>query len=563
MITKAGMPSSKVVVGVTSYGRSFEMTMAGCYTETCTFTGPLSGATPGKCTGTAGYIAQSEFFLIIAAGGNILSFLDASLSNILVYHDNQWISYIDDSNKAFRTSLYQAYNMGGTSDWAVDLGASLSSFPKVCIAGTGPGNYADLCAFTCALGFCPSPCTCTAEGSQAALPTATGGLGYPLPGADDSYIALCEFACNLGHCPSTACSSTPASGSYGGVIYLPPSIWSTGGPANIGCNQDCTFIFPPSSLPAPETITWPSLTTSLLSLSGGNIYTKATVLSVPVFTITQITYWSVTIAAGDPIVGTFTPVQSIMPLGFTLELPGTEATFPPSHAPSYSNYQPVAASSSSALPIPFFFPTSYGVTIQPQPTISINTPTSSGSTTHTPLIVVYSSTSGTPPQQTCTSGCGSHNCGLLGCGGGCGFFGCGGGCGLFGCGGGCGILGCGKGCHDLFGCGSGSCPLTNPLCTNLGCLTGCPGRGIGEGDGEPKNEQPTSCTTSTTVSICAVQCTYTNYGGSVTATGCGMTTCAKTITGCDVAGKITTSATTTSISCPIRPTRLGIQIPTS
>jgi chitinase len=88
MISKASMPSSKVVVSVTSYGRSFEMTTAGCYTETCTFTGPLSRATPGKCTGTAGYIAQSEFFPIIAASGNILSFLDGSYSNILVYDDN-------------------------------------------------------------------------------------------------------------------------------------------------------------------------------------------------------------------------------------------------------------------------------------------------------------------------------------------------------------------------------------------------------------------------------------------------------------------------------------------
>lgn len=30
MITKAGMPSRKVIVGVTSYGRSFRMAQAGC-----------------------------------------------------------------------------------------------------------------------------------------------------------------------------------------------------------------------------------------------------------------------------------------------------------------------------------------------------------------------------------------------------------------------------------------------------------------------------------------------------------------------------------------------------
>jgi chitinase len=36
MITKAGLPSSQIIVGVTSYGRSFQMTNAGCYTEECT-----------------------------------------------------------------------------------------------------------------------------------------------------------------------------------------------------------------------------------------------------------------------------------------------------------------------------------------------------------------------------------------------------------------------------------------------------------------------------------------------------------------------------------------------
>lgn len=54
MITKAGVPSAKVIVGVTSYGRSFQMTTAGCYDATCTYTGPESGAYAGVCTGTPG-----------------------------------------------------------------------------------------------------------------------------------------------------------------------------------------------------------------------------------------------------------------------------------------------------------------------------------------------------------------------------------------------------------------------------------------------------------------------------------------------------------------------------
>lgn len=33
MITKAGIHSSQIIMGVSSYGRSFQMSTAGCYTE--------------------------------------------------------------------------------------------------------------------------------------------------------------------------------------------------------------------------------------------------------------------------------------------------------------------------------------------------------------------------------------------------------------------------------------------------------------------------------------------------------------------------------------------------
>lgn len=52
MVTKAGLPASKVVVGITSYGRSFKMTTAGCTGVDCKFMGPASGAAKGRCTGT-------------------------------------------------------------------------------------------------------------------------------------------------------------------------------------------------------------------------------------------------------------------------------------------------------------------------------------------------------------------------------------------------------------------------------------------------------------------------------------------------------------------------------
>ncbi|TVY81252.1 Killer toxin subunits alpha/beta [Lachnellula suecica] len=120
MLTKAGVPSYKVVVGIASYGRAFQMTTPGCTGPSCTYTGPLSGATPGQCTQTAGYLAGAEIDSIIAQGG--ITFLDDTLSNILVYNGTQWAAYMDESNKGIRTSTYRTQlNLGGTSEWAIDL----------------------------------------------------------------------------------------------------------------------------------------------------------------------------------------------------------------------------------------------------------------------------------------------------------------------------------------------------------------------------------------------------------------------------------------------------------
>lgn len=176
---------------------------------------------------------------------------------------------------------------------------------------------------------------------------------------------------------------------------------------NIGCDGDCTFVLPPSPLPEPETISWPPLTTTLLSSASGTIYTITTIITIPVFTITQINYWAVTVEAGDPTTATFIAEQSVMPPPYILNLPGNEATFPPSPPSSYSNFQPVPTSSTTT-PVPVFFPGSYQVTIQPQPTILISTPSPT-------VKYTYSSTSDVASQSTCTSNCGSHDCTIFGC----------------------------------------------------------------------------------------------------------------------------------------------------
>lgn len=122
MITKAGVPSSMIAVGVSSYARTFEMTTSGCWTEMCTYTGPDSGALPGPCTDTAGYLANYELDLVISENPTAQQYWDQdAFSNILVYNDTQWGAYMNDTNKETRKTIYDALGFLGSSDWAVDL----------------------------------------------------------------------------------------------------------------------------------------------------------------------------------------------------------------------------------------------------------------------------------------------------------------------------------------------------------------------------------------------------------------------------------------------------------
>lgn len=127
MITKAGVPAKKVVVGVASYGRSFKMADANCRGPMCKFTGSSSEsfAQKGMCTNTSGYISNAEIKDIIEGGDNIKTWTDETESDYLVYDNTEWVAYMSDEIKAKRTKKYQAMNFGGTSDWAVDLQAFL------------------------------------------------------------------------------------------------------------------------------------------------------------------------------------------------------------------------------------------------------------------------------------------------------------------------------------------------------------------------------------------------------------------------------------------------------
>ncbi|KAL4888470.1 glycoside hydrolase superfamily [Aspergillus ambiguus] len=117
MVTKAGVPSKQLIIGVSSYGWSLGMTTPGCWGYMCTYVGKASGATPGRCTNTAGYLADGEIADIIAENPSAQQYWDPiSFSNIMVYDDTQWVAYMNESNKTVRMFLYAGLHFGGIAD---------------------------------------------------------------------------------------------------------------------------------------------------------------------------------------------------------------------------------------------------------------------------------------------------------------------------------------------------------------------------------------------------------------------------------------------------------------
>lgn len=130
MITKAGVPAHKILLGLPRYGRSFKMSEAGCTTEDCNFEGPNSTAMAGLCTGTPGYLSNFEIRDIISQAaypddyGTVVNKAWSTYEgDFLVFNDNNWVSYLKDETYRARSLWAFNSNLGGIVEWATDLDA--------------------------------------------------------------------------------------------------------------------------------------------------------------------------------------------------------------------------------------------------------------------------------------------------------------------------------------------------------------------------------------------------------------------------------------------------------
>ncbi|KAL4999217.1 hypothetical protein BDV10DRAFT_184626 [Aspergillus recurvatus] len=102
------------------------MAEAGCTGPDCFYVSTSDGASaakPGRCTNTAGYIADAEIKEIISrAGDSVKTWYDnETASDYMVYDELEWTAYMGSNTKQARRDRWKELNFRGTIDWAVDL----------------------------------------------------------------------------------------------------------------------------------------------------------------------------------------------------------------------------------------------------------------------------------------------------------------------------------------------------------------------------------------------------------------------------------------------------------
>lgn len=164
MITKAGVPAHKVLVGVATYGRSLKIAESTCYGPDRTFEGTSDESPADK----GGYLSLAEIDKILREDSTARTWIETSSgsnSNVMVYQYDEWVAYMDDNIRQTREGLAKRRNLGGTIEGAVDLqefldGGGVKPIPAekcawrklVCThpSLTGSGNktrrWADSCA---------------------------------------------------------------------------------------------------------------------------------------------------------------------------------------------------------------------------------------------------------------------------------------------------------------------------------------------------------------------------------------------------------------------------------
>lgn len=118
LLWRNDIDSSKVVLGLGFYGRSFILADPSCTTPGCAFSG---GGNPGECTDNSGTLSYAEIQEIITVNDLIPVLDEDAAVKYITWDSDQWVSY--DDSETFNLKLEYANKncLGGTMAWALDL----------------------------------------------------------------------------------------------------------------------------------------------------------------------------------------------------------------------------------------------------------------------------------------------------------------------------------------------------------------------------------------------------------------------------------------------------------
>ncbi|RAH42220.1 glycoside hydrolase, partial [Aspergillus brunneoviolaceus CBS 621.78] len=133
LLWRNDIDSSKVVLGMAYYGRSFTLTEASCSEPGCRF---VSGGNAGNCSITAGVLLNPEIMNIISANGLAPTlYKDAAVKAI--NWENQWVSYDDEDTWKLKSEWLKGQCISGVMVWAATQDDTNGTWSKALMSGLG------------------------------------------------------------------------------------------------------------------------------------------------------------------------------------------------------------------------------------------------------------------------------------------------------------------------------------------------------------------------------------------------------------------------------------------
>jgi len=112
---KAGVPASKLVLGLPTFGHSWVLADANKHGIGAPGAGPSPGA---KCTQSDGYLAYWEVETLISEGATVV--WDNLSQTPYLYKGKTWVSYDNPKSFAAKGKFTVAYKLRGVFVWDID-----------------------------------------------------------------------------------------------------------------------------------------------------------------------------------------------------------------------------------------------------------------------------------------------------------------------------------------------------------------------------------------------------------------------------------------------------------